>query len=175
VTIEEIVGQCRELLELLPAQALAGAQERHPGVGGFGVFPVYAPVELIHAAGLMPVGLFGAGGKVELSNADSRFPSFICSIAKSTLELFLRGDMKPFTGAVFSSICDVARNLASLVKRNAPDLYIEYLHLPQNLYSAGSAAYTRAEFERFRTNLSARLGRPDEKLEYPRIFLILLS
>ena len=160
MTIEEIVRQCRELLELLPAQALAKAQERYPGIGGFAVFPVYAPVEVIHAAGLMPVGLFGAGGKVELSNADSRFPSFICSIAKSSLELFLRGDMKPFVGAVFSSICDVARNLASLVKRNAPDLYIEYLHLPQNLYSAGSTAYTRAEFERFRTNLSARLGRP---------------
>lgn len=160
MTIEEIVQQSRDLLELLPAQALAKAQERHPGIGGFAVFPVYAPVEIIHAAGLMPVGLFGAGDKVELSHAESRFQSFICSIAKSTLELFLRGDMNVFTGAVFSSICDVARNLTSLVKRNTPGLYIEYLHLPQNLYSAGSAAYTRAEFERFRENLSRHLGRP---------------
>jgi benzoyl-CoA reductase subunit C len=68
--------------------------------------------------------------------------------------------MRGFRGAVFSSICDVARNLASLVKRNAPGMYIEYLHLPQNMYSAQSAAYARAEFERFRTNLSRHLGRP---------------
>ena len=71
MTIEEIVQQSRDLLDLLPAQALAWARERHPGIGGFAVFPVYAPVEIIHAAGLMPVGLFGAGGKVELSHAES--------------------------------------------------------------------------------------------------------
>ena len=160
MSAEPIVQKCRDLLDLLPAQALAAARERHPEVGGFGVFPVYAPVEVIHAAGLMPVGLFGAGSKVELSHADSRFQSFICSIAKSTLELFLRGDMKDFAGVVFSSICDVARNLASLVKRNTAGLLVEYMHLPQNLYSDSSLAYTRAEFGRFRRNLSTHLGRP---------------
>jgi len=145
---------------LLPSEALARARERHPDIGGFGVFPVYAPVEIIHAAGLMPVGLFGAGNKIELSHAESRFQSFICSIAKSTLELFLRDEMKDFEGAVFSSICDVARNLSSLVRRNAPDLYIDYMHMPQNMYSAESANYARAEFERFRSNLSEHLKRP---------------
>lgn len=160
MTIEETVQHCRDLLDLLPGEALAKAREKWPDIGGFAVFPVYAPVEIIHAAGLMPVGLFGAGNQVEISHADSRFQSFICSIAKSTLELFLRGEMKDFEGAVFSSICDVARNLASLVRRNAPDLYTDYLHLPQNMYSAGAAAYTRAEFDRFRTNLSGHLGRP---------------
>jgi len=160
MTADTIVQQCGDLLDLLPAEALAKAQEKHEGLGGFAVFPVYAPVEIIHAADLIPIGLFGAGNQVEISHADSRFQSFICSIAKSTLELFLRGDMKPFAGAVFSSICDVARNLASLVKRNAPQLYIEYLHLPQNMTSAGSLAYTTAEFERFRTNLSRHLNKP---------------
>ncbi len=159
VTLEETVEHCRDLLDLLPGQALEKARQTHPEVGGFAVFPVYAPVEIIHAAGLMPVGMFGEGTKVEISHADSRFQSFICSIAKSTLEVFLRGDMKDFTGAVFSSICDVARNLASIVKRNLPDLYVEYLHLPQNMYSAGTAAYTRAEFHRFRTNLERQIGR----------------
>ena len=160
MTREEIVQQCRDLLDLLPSAALAEARKKRPEVGGFGVFPVYAPVEIIHAAGLMPVGLFGAGDKIELSHAESRFQSFICSIAKSTLELFLRDDMKEFEGVVFSSICDVARNLSSLVKRNAPKLYVEYLHMPQNMYSAETANYARAEFERFRTRLSERLGRP---------------
>ena len=160
MTIETLVQECLDQLELLPSKALAKAREKHPDVGGFAVFPVYAPVEIIHAAGLMPLGMFGAGNKLELSHADSRFQSFICSIAKSTLELFLCGEMKEFEGAVFSSICDVARNLSSLVQRNAPDLYIEYMHLPQNMASAGSVAYTRAEFERFRTNLARHLAKP---------------
>jgi len=166
VTFDEIIQLCRERVDLLPAAALHRARESRPGLDGFAVFPVYAPVEIIHAAGLMPVGLFGSGGKLEISHADSRFQSFVCSIAKSTLELFLRGEMEAFKGAVFSSICDVARNLASLVLRNAPGLYVEYLHLPQNMYSEQSLSYTRAELERFRTNLSRRLGRPitDEAL-----------
>jgi len=158
--MKKILQECRELADLLPAGAVAKAREKRPDIEGFAVFPVYAPVEVIHAAGLLPVGLFGAGNKIELSHAESRFQSFICSIAKSTLELFLRDEMKDFRGAVFSSICDVARNLSSVVKRNAPGKYIEYLHLPQNMYSAESAAYARAEFERFRTNLSNHLGRP---------------
>ncbi len=160
MTGEKIIQECRDLLDLLPAQILALAREKHPDVGGFGVFPVYAPVEIIHAAGLLPVGMFGAGDKIELSHADARFQSFICSIAKSTLELFLRDEMKEFEGVVFSSICDVARNLSSLVKRNCPELYVEYLHMPQNMYSAESANYARSEFERFRTNLSKQLNRP---------------
>lgn len=158
--MKNILEECRELVDLLPAGALAKAREKHRDIEGFAVFPVYAPVEVIHAAGLLPVGLFGAGNKIELSHAESRFQSFICSIAKSTLELFLRDEMKDFQGAVFSSICDVARNLSSVVKRNVPDKYIEYLHLPQNMYSAESAAYARAEFERFRTNLANHLRRP---------------
>ncbi len=160
MTRDEIIQHCRDLLDLLPSQALAQARKQHGDIGGFGVFPVYAPVEIIHAAGLMPVGLFGAGDKVELSHADARFQSFICSIAKSTLELFLMGEMKDFQGAVFSSICDVARNLSSLVKRNVPELYIEYLHMPQNMYSAESNNFARAEFERFRANLATHLDRP---------------
>ena len=164
MTVDEIVQQCRDILELMPAEALGKARENHPDVGAFAVFPVYAPVEIIHAAGLMPVGMFGAGTKVEISRADSRFQSFICSIAKSTLELFLRGDLKEFDGAVFSSICDVARNLASVVQRNAPEMYIEYMHLPQRAQSPATEAYTRAEFERFRKKLSTHLTReiPDD-------------
>ncbi|RJP33531.1 MAG: hypothetical protein C4547_12150 [Phycisphaerales bacterium] len=159
-TTPDIVRICRELIDLLPDEALERARESRPDLRGFGVFPVYAPVEIIHAAGLMPVGLFGAGNRIELSHAEARFQSFICSIAKSTLELFLGGHVQLFEGAVFSSICDVARNLASLVKRNAPGQFIDYLHMPQNMYSAQSSAYTRAELNRFRTNLAAHLGRP---------------
>lgn len=154
------IQRCRDLLDLLPQQALEQAQSTFPGLRGFAVFPVYAPQEIIHAAGLMPLGLYGAGDKIETLNADSRFQSFICSIAKSTLELFLRGEMKGCDGAVFSSICDVARNLSSVVSRNTPGTYIEYLHLPQSTATDASRRYTRSEFARFRENLSRHLGRP---------------
>ena len=40
LTTEEIIQRCRDLLDLLPAAALADARATHPDVGGFGVFPV---------------------------------------------------------------------------------------------------------------------------------------
>jgi len=162
-TAETIIQNCRNFIELLPSRALAAARVKRPGLRGLAVFPVYAPQEIIHAAGLLPVGVFGAGGKLETTQADSRFQSFICSIAKSTLELFLSGDLSEetgFEGAVFSSICDVARNLTSVVSRNAPGVYIEYLHLPQNAATDAARDYTRQEFHRFRDNLAHQIGRP---------------
>lgn len=160
---QTIIQECRELVEMLPSQALAKARVKRPELHAFAVFPVYAPQEIIHAAGLMPLGMFGAGSKLETTRADSRFQSFICSIAKSTLELFLSGELsaeKGFVGAVFSSICDVARNLSSVASRNAPNLYVEYLHLPQNAATEPARQYTRQEFRRFRDNLAIHIGRP---------------
>ncbi|MBL1218367.1 MAG: hypothetical protein D8M59_12835 [Planctomycetes bacterium] len=143
-----------------PSQVIKKTQETYPNVRGFAVFPVYAPHEIIHAAGLMPVGLYGAGDQLEITHADSRFQSFICSIAKSTLELFLADEMDGFVGIAFSSICDVARNLASVVSRNTEGIYVEYLHLPQNMASEQSQTYTRSEYERFRRKLAEHVGRP---------------
>ena len=42
--MQKILQECRELLELLPGGALAKAIEKHPGIGGFAVFQIYAPV-----------------------------------------------------------------------------------------------------------------------------------
>jgi benzoyl-CoA reductase subunit C len=115
-----------------------------------GCFPVYAPVEIFHAAGMLPFGLFGGGVAVEITHADSRFQSFVCSIAKSTLELGLNGKLDRVDGLLFSSICDVARNLSSVFVRNFPGLYVEYMHLPQNPPGEAVLDYTTAELNRIR-------------------------
>ncbi|HEY6843825.1 MAG TPA: 2-hydroxyacyl-CoA dehydratase family protein, partial [Thermoanaerobaculia bacterium] len=52
----------------------------HPGAKAIAYFPVYAPAEIIHACGALPVALHGAGDRLDLQHADARFGSFICSI-----------------------------------------------------------------------------------------------
>ncbi|MBI4254539.1 MAG: benzoyl-CoA reductase subunit C, partial [Candidatus Rokubacteria bacterium] len=87
MTPEQILDQCRELV----ARPLGAVAERwkaaHPGGRAVAAYPVWAPAELIHAAGMLPLSLLGGGTSVELTHADARFQSFVCSIAKSTLEL----------------------------------------------------------------------------------------
>lgn len=149
-----VIARCREILTAGPT----GAAKAWKGPA-IGCFPVYSPFEIFHAAGALPVGLFGAGGSVELTHADARFQSFVCSIAKSTLELGFQKRLEGIGGIVFHSICDVARNLASVYHRNFPDLYIDYIHFPQNPSASGGLDYTAAELGRVRTNVSNWLKR----------------
>src|SRR5574341_275243 len=114
-----------------------------------GYFPVYTPLEVIHAAGMLPVGIMGAGNKLEIAHADARFGSFICSIAKSTMELGMRKNLAPFDIIFFQSICDTARNLAFLFKRNfEPELCVDYIHFPQNMESEAAIDFLISEFQR---------------------------
>ncbi|MGH9521112.1 MAG: 2-hydroxyacyl-CoA dehydratase [Terriglobales bacterium] len=123
-------------------------------------FPVYAPVELVHAAGMLPVGLSGAGDRLDIQHADARFGSFICSIVKTTAEMAMTNHLDIFDGVLFSTICDSARNLCFVLKRHAPDRYIDFLHLPQNCSSAAALEFLASEYRRLLGNLVALSGKP---------------
>jgi benzoyl-CoA reductase subunit C len=155
-----IIERCRDLV----AQPVGVVAERwkaeHPGGRAVAAYPVWAPAELIHAAGMLPLSLLGGGTSVELTHADARFQSFVCSIAKSTLELGFQGLVRGVDGFVFSNICDVARNLSSIYKRNFPDTFVEYLHLPQNSTSPAVAGYAAAELRRLAASFDAAFGLP---------------
>jgi benzoyl-CoA reductase subunit C len=160
MAITPIIDRCRARLEDVQFGSVREWKARHPGGKAVGCFPVYTPVEIIHAAGALPVGLFGGGNTIELANADARFQSFVCSIAKSTLEMGFQGRLKLLDGVIFSSICDVARNLSSVMARNFPELKVEYLHYAQNMTSLSAVDYLECEFGRVQRGLEKLAGRP---------------
>jgi benzoyl-CoA reductase subunit C len=133
-------------------------KSKNPNGKVVGTFPVYTPHELPHAAGMLPVGVYGAGGKVEIDHADSRIQSFVCSIARSTLELGLRDMLKDFDALWFPSICDVARNLSGVWQSNLPQQQVEYIHFPQNMTSAVAPMFYRAELQRLLGTLESLTG-----------------
>ncbi|MGE5850670.1 MAG: 2-hydroxyacyl-CoA dehydratase [Candidatus Methylomirabilota bacterium] len=158
--ISSIIEGCRARLEDTEFEGVRQWKAQHPGRKAVGCFPVYTPVEIIHAAGMLPVGLFGGGTTIELANADARFQSFVCSIAKTTLEMGFQGRLKHLDGAVFSSICDVARNLSSVMARNFPELQVEYIHHAQNMTSPSAIDYLESEFARLQRRMEKLAGRP---------------
>jgi benzoyl-CoA reductase subunit C len=158
MTPDVAIAQYRELIAE-PLSAVVGRwKERHPGGRVIASYPVWAPNEVIHAAGMLPLSLLGGGTSVELTHADARFQSFVCSIAKSTLELGFQGRVAGVDGLVFSNICDVARNLGSIYKRNFPDTFVEYLHLPQNSTSSAVVPYLTSELRRLATGFGPAFG-----------------
>ncbi|HXF05465.1 MAG TPA: 2-hydroxyacyl-CoA dehydratase [Blastocatellia bacterium] len=156
--LDNIFSLCAETISDLSFPTVRRWKEDHPGGKVIAYFPVYAPVELIDACGLLPVGLNGGGDRIDLHHADARFGSFICSIVKTTLEMGLTGLLQPFDGMLFSTICDSARNLCFVLKRNLPELYIDFVHLPHNPTTDAAIAFLAREYERLRENLERLSG-----------------
>lgn len=153
---------CAELEERVTDVDFKGVQAwkaEHPGAKAIGYFPVYAPSEIIHACGALPVAIHGAGDRLDLQFADARFGSFICSIVKSTLELGLTDRLKPFDGLLFTSICDSARNLCFVAQRNLTGQYIDFIHLPHNCPSDAAMEFLTADYDRVRREIGNLTGR----------------
>lgn len=157
--METTVQQCTRLLEDIDFGSVRAWKSAHPEHKAIAYFPVYAPVELIHAAGMLPVGLSGAGDRLDIQHADARFGSFICSIVKTTLEMGLTGHLQPFDGFLFSTICDSARNLCFVMKRNFPGMYVDFIHLPHNPSSPATAEFLTQEYRRVLRELEKLAGR----------------
>ena len=151
--LDAALGACRDLLED-PEFPTVHAWKASGGKV-LGHFQVYFPEELAHAAGMLPVKVRGA--PVEMRQADSHFGSYLCSILRSSLEVSLDGRL-PLDMFVTHPICDAARNLAGGWARTLP-YPSQILYLPQNVNSAGSAAYLRDEYARILGDIEAVAGR----------------
>ena len=94
--------------------------------------PIYVPRELIHAAGMLPLGILGGGDQLEVIHGDAYYQSYICRIPRSTIELGVSGRLDFVDGMLFPSICDVIRNLSGMWKMMFPNVYVRYFDVPQN-------------------------------------------
>jgi benzoyl-CoA reductase subunit C len=156
--MERTFDKCEELIADLDFTTVRDWKAAHPGGRTIAYFPVYAPAEIIHACGMLPIGLTGAGDQLDIQHADARFGSFICSIVKTTMELGLTGCLDPFDGLLFSSICDSARNLCFVLKRNFPGHYIDFLHLPHNSATPATVEFLASEYRRLIASLQQMNG-----------------
>jgi benzoyl-CoA reductase subunit C len=156
--LERTFDKYAEIAQDLSLAEVRRWKQEHPGGKAIGYFPVYAPMEIIHACGMLPVGLNGAGDRLDIQHADARFGSFICSIVKTSLEMAMTGHFEPLDGVLFSTICDSARNLCYVIKRNFPQLYVDFLHLPQNPGSPATVEFLRGEYARLLQHLQELSG-----------------
>jgi len=168
MTLEQILAECREWFTDPDFGRLRALREQ--GRRLIGCFPVYTPEEVVMAARLVPVHLFGGGTMVEIDHADSRMQSFVCSITRSTFELGLTKRLAMLDGMLFPSICDVARNLSGLWRRNLPDQLAEFIHFPENFQSAHAVPYLRHELQRLEQRLTAISGHAPGPDDYRRTF-----
>ena len=105
----DIIARCEALYEDLDFTAARKWKEADPSRKVLAYMPVYVPREIIHAAGMLPLGIMGGGDGLEVIHGDAYYQSYICRIPRSTLELGLTGRLDCLDGMLFPSICDVSR------------------------------------------------------------------
>ena len=97
-----------------------------------GVLPYYAPVELVVAAGMVPMGIWGSNNKT-ISMAKEYCATFYCTIAQLALEMLLDGTMDQLDGLITPTICDTLRpmsqNFRVAMKDKLPCIFLAH---PQN-------------------------------------------
>ena len=158
--LAKLVKRAQTLFEDLDLKAVRAWKEAAPGRKAVGHMPIYVPRELIHAAGILPVGIVGGGDRLEIIRGDAFFQSYICHIPRSTIELALSHQLDALDGMLFPSICDVIRNLSGMWTMLFPDRYVRYIDVPQNYDPRVGGKYWRQELEILRDDLGRLAGRP---------------
>lgn len=91
-----------------------------------GVGPYHVPEELVHAAGAVPFGVWGAIGSSD--NAKKYFPPFYCSICQMTLEIGMTGKLNGLSGMMITGLCDTLRafsqNWKAAMGTKIPMIYV---------------------------------------------------
>ena len=141
-TAKEIINEFKAIADN-PRKAMDD-YKKETGKGAVGIMPVYCPEEIVHAAGYLPIGMWGAQKK-QISKARTYLPPFACSIMQSVMELQLEGVYDDLEAVIFSVPCDTLKCMGQ--KWNRPVPAIVFTH-PQNRKIAKDAAnvFAREEF-----------------------------
>jgi benzoyl-CoA reductase subunit C len=155
-----IVQRCEALFEDLHFTAVKEWKAQAPDRKAIGYMPVYVPREIIHAAGMLPVGILGGGDQIEVIQGDAYYQSYICRIPRSTIELGLTGRLDCLDGMLFPSICDVIRNLSGMWQLLFPQKYVRYVDVPQNYQDDVGGKFYTEEMQQIRDDLGRLRGAP---------------
>ncbi|NMG02321.1 benzoyl-CoA reductase subunit C [Azoarcus taiwanensis] len=155
----EIIARCEALYDDLDFTASRQWKEADPDRKVIAYMPVYVPREIIHAAGMLPLGIMGGGDQLEVIHGDAYYQSYICRIPRSTIELGLSKRMDFVDGMLFPSICDVIRNLSGMWKLMFPGKYVRYFDVPQNYRDDVGGNYYVNELNELREGLEELSGR----------------
>ena len=127
-----------------------------------GVLPYYAPEELVYAAGMVPMGIWGSNNK-NISRAKEYCATFYCTIAQLALEMLLDGTLDVLDGLITPTICDTLRpmsqNFRVAMEGKLPCIFLahpqyrrpsfglqftvdQYMHVKKELEKISGAAIT---------------------------------
>ncbi|MBU7017253.1 MAG: 2-hydroxyacyl-CoA dehydratase [Theionarchaea archaeon] len=116
----------------------------------FAHFCSYTPEEIIHAAGILPVRIFGSD---IVEKANTHLQSYCCSYAKRVLE---NGLINQYGGSVFVHSCDTMQRLSDIWEEAIPEQFHDTIVFP--IAMDRGLVYLVKELQRFKTDLETYAG-----------------
>ena len=124
-----------------------------------GVLPYYAPEELVYAAGMVPMGIWGSNNKT-IAMAKEYCATFYCTIAQLALEMLLDGTLDDLDGLITPTICDTLRpmsqNFRVAMEGKLPCIFLAH---PQNRRPAFGLQFTMDQYQHIKAELEKIAGR----------------
>lgn len=114
------------------------------GKKAIGCMPYFCPEELVHAAGMVPFGLWGA--ETQISEARRYLPAFICSIIQTTLELAIRGSYKGLSAVMTPILCDSLKSMDGNWRHAVKDIPIIPVAQAQNRKTEAGVEFTASQY-----------------------------
>jgi benzoyl-CoA reductase subunit C len=156
-TASQIAASCEEIV-LDTRLGRVRRWREETGGRAIGHLPVYAPREVVDAAGMLPVGIVGGGDQIEIIRGDAYYQSYICQIPRSVVEMGLTGRLDCLDGMLFPATCDVIRNLSGMWRSLFPGKYVRYLDVPHNHDPAVGGKFWAHELRELARGLSEVSG-----------------
>lgn len=153
-SLDELLGTCKDA-----ASNPRALLDRYLADGKkvMGVMPYYLPEEIVHAAGAVPFGVWGAMGTAV--EAKKYFPPFYCSICQMTLELGLTNKLKGLSGLMVSGLCDTLKVVSQNWKAGMGSaIPMVYVYQPQNRFTEAGREFAFKAFQRARQEIQECLG-----------------
>lgn len=140
-----------------PNQQLA--EYKAQGKKVVGVLPYYAPEELVYAAGIVPMGIWGSNNKT-ISRSKEYCATFYCTIAQLALEMLLDGTMDGLDGIITPTICDTLRPMSQNFRVAMGDkMSVIFLAHPQNRFDDFGLQFTIDQYTHVKKELEKIAGK----------------
>ena len=134
------------------------SQYKKEGKKVIGVLPYYAPAELVVAAGMVPMGIWGSNKKT-IAHAKEYCATFYCTIAQLALEMLLDGTLDQLDGLITPTICDTLRpmsqNFRVAMEGKLPCIFLAH---PQQRKPAFGLQFTMDQYQHIKTELEKISG-----------------
>ncbi len=153
--LEKILGQF-EYAAHHPSR-MVEEWKNETGGKAVGWLPIHGPEEIIHAAGMLPVGLWG--GNVSINKAGEFLQAFCCSIMKAVMELALNGAYRKLDAIISPNTCDTMRCIPLMLEYALPHPPVIGLALPDHRKIEAGINYTADEYRKIAQELRKVGGR----------------